>query len=63
MILTLHRPTPTEPEKAIEDLKSLLAELDSVGLTKEVRAGYDQTLLIFVKAPRELLGNFVYKSR
>lgn len=48
---------------AIKELKDLLHDLDSVGLHTEVRAGHEQTLLIFVKAPRELLGNYVYKSR
>lgn len=38
-------------------------DLESAGLNTEVRPGYEQTLLIFVKAPRELLGNAVYKSR
>jgi anoctamin-10 len=53
----------TETESAIHELESLLADLHAVGLNTEVRKGYDQTLLIFVQAPRELLGNVVYKAR
>ncbi|ROT38198.1 hypothetical protein SODALDRAFT_340409 [Sodiomyces alkalinus F11] len=52
-----------DPEEATEELKTLLTDLEEAGLQTEVRAGYDETLLIFVKAPRELLGNTVYKSR
>ncbi|KAK3936834.1 transmembrane protein 16K [Diplogelasinospora grovesii] len=50
-------------DTAIEEFTTLLEHLDAVGLHAEVRAGYDQCLLIFVKAPREILGNAVYKSR
>jgi anoctamin-10 len=53
----------TETESAIHELESLLADLHAVGLNTEVRKGYDQTLLIFVQASRELLGNVVYKAR
>lgn len=58
-------PTDCAPdsETSVKELTTLLNELESAGLQTEVRAGYDQTLLIFVKAPRELLGNTVYKSR
>ncbi|KAJ8073502.1 hypothetical protein PM082_011778 [Marasmius tenuissimus] len=48
---------------AIEEFRVLLQDLQSVGLHTEVRAGYDQSLLVFAKAPRELLGSTVYKSR
>lgn len=34
-----------------------------MGLHTEIRAGYGQSILIFVQAPRELLGNRVYRSR
>ncbi|UPL03994.1 hypothetical protein LCI18_014928 [Fusarium solani-melongenae] len=50
-------------DTAVEEFKTLLVDLEEAGLDVEVRAGYEQTLLIFVKAPRELLGNTVYKSR
>jgi len=50
-------------EKAVQELTTLLTDLQSTGLQTEVRAGYDQTLLVFAKAPRELLGNTVYKAR
>ncbi|CAJ2505130.1 Uu.00g125240.m01.CDS01 [Anthostomella pinea] len=49
--------------KAVDELHTLVQDLESVGLYTELRAGYDQSLLIFVKAPKELLGNMVYKSR
>lgn len=52
-----------DQDKAIQELGELVRDLDSVGLHTEVRAGHEQTLLIFVKAPREVLGNYVYKSR
>ncbi|KAH8885435.1 hypothetical protein GQ53DRAFT_797139 [Thozetella sp. PMI_491] len=52
-----------DPAKATEELKELLLELEAVGLSTEVRVGYDESLLIFVKAPKELLGNCVHKAR
>lgn len=52
-----------DSETAVKELTTLLNDLEHAGLQTEVRAGYEQTLLIFVKAPRELLGNTVYKSR
>ncbi|KAJ4293546.1 hypothetical protein N0V90_008829 [Kalmusia sp. IMI 367209] len=48
---------------AIEELTALLDALESIGLQTEVRAGYDESLLVFVQAPRELLGNTVHHSR
>lgn len=48
---------------AIDEFTALLKDLESVGLHTEVRAGYDQSLLVFLKAPKALLGNTVYKSR
>jgi anoctamin-10 len=48
---------------AITECNQLLHDLESAGLNVEVRAGYDQSLLVFVQAPRDLLGNTVYKSR
>lgn len=52
-----------ERDVAIEKFKTLLEDLDQAGLDVEVRPGYEQTLLVFVKAPYELLGSTVYKSR
>ncbi|KAK1967038.1 DUF590-domain-containing protein [Colletotrichum sublineola] len=52
-----------DSETAVKELTALLSDLEAAGLQTEVRAGYDQTLLVFAKAPRELLGNTVYKSR
>ncbi|KAF2021061.1 DUF590-domain-containing protein [Aaosphaeria arxii CBS 175.79] len=52
-----------ETDEAIKEFSTLLEDVKSVGLHTEVRAGYNQTLLVFVQAPRELLGNTVYRSR
>jgi anoctamin-10 len=52
-----------EAEIATAELSKLIRDLHSAGLNTEVRKGYDQTLLIFVQAPKDLLGNTVYKSR
>lgn len=52
-----------EYETATAELATLLGDLQSAGLNTEVRPGYDNSLLVFVQAPRELLGNTVYKSR
>ena len=41
----------------------MLHDLEAAGINTEVRPVYDQTLLVFVQAPRDLLGNTVYKSR
>ncbi|KAL5425215.1 hypothetical protein PMIN04_002712 [Paraphaeosphaeria minitans] len=49
--------------EASSQLSALLNDLESVGLHTEVRAGYDESLLVFVQAPRELLGNTVHHSR
>ncbi|KAM0306265.1 hypothetical protein HYE67_002278 [Fusarium culmorum] len=50
-------------DTAVKEVRTLLQDLEEVGLHTEVRAGYEQSLLVFVRAPRELLGNWVYKSR
>ncbi|CAI6294174.1 unnamed protein product [Periconia digitata] len=55
--------TNVETDVAIKELTHLLHQLESAGLHTEVRRGYDDSLLIFVQAPRELLGNMVYHSR
>ncbi|KAH7413597.1 calcium-activated chloride channel-domain-containing protein [Phaeosphaeria sp. MPI-PUGE-AT-0046c] len=52
-----------DTEIAIQELGTLCRDLEGAGLNTEIRRGYDQSLLIFVQAPRELLGNTVYKSR
>lgn len=52
-----------EHETAVMEFSVLVKDLHSAGLNTEVRHGYDQSLLVFVQAPRELLGNTVYKSR
>ncbi|KAF2135221.1 uncharacterized protein K452DRAFT_323173 [Aplosporella prunicola CBS 121167] len=50
-------------DTAVEEFNTLLQDLESVGLHTEVRAGFDESLLVFCKAPREVLGNAVHKSR
>lgn len=50
-------------EQAIEELKCVVRDLQSVGLETEVRAGYDKTLLIFVRVPKSILDAEVFKSR
>ncbi|KAH7079673.1 calcium-activated chloride channel-domain-containing protein [Paraphoma chrysanthemicola] len=52
-----------DAETASLEVTKLVRDLHVAGLNTEVRRGYDQSLLIFVQAPRELLGNTVYKSR
>ncbi|KAJ9200824.1 hypothetical protein DTO164E3_3974 [Paecilomyces variotii] len=50
-------------QQAIEEFKTLINDLDAVGLQMEVRHGTGASLLVFVKVPRELLGAEMYKSR
>lgn len=50
-------------EQAIKELKCICQDLQSVGLETEVRAGYDKTLLIFVRVPKAILDAEVFKSR
>lgn len=51
------------PSQAIEEFRTLIQDLDERGLQTEVRHGRGASLLVFVKVPRELLGNEVYRSR
>ncbi|KAG6034588.1 hypothetical protein E4U40_003656 [Claviceps sp. LM458 group G5] len=48
---------------AAKEFNRLLDGLEAAGLHTEVRPGYDQTILVFVKASVQLLGNAVYKQR
>ncbi|CEJ90402.1 hypothetical protein VHEMI06190 [[Torrubiella] hemipterigena] len=50
-------------DTAIEEFKTLLIDLEAAGLHTEIRPGYDRSILVFVKVPRVLLGNNVYKGR
>lgn len=52
-----------DEQSAVEEYRSLIHTLDEVGLRTEVRHGNGSTLLVFVKAPRELVGNWIYMSR
>ncbi|PQK16217.1 hypothetical protein BB8028_0006g05380 [Beauveria bassiana] len=48
---------------ATKEFTELLVDLEEAGLHTEVRPGYERSILVFVKAPRQLLGNSVYKER
>ncbi|KAK7054370.1 hypothetical protein VNI00_003564 [Paramarasmius palmivorus] len=50
-------------DTAMGEFTALLTDLEAIGLHTEVRTGYDQSLLVFVKAPKEVLRETVYKSR
>ncbi|TQV90702.1 plasma membrane channel protein [Cordyceps javanica] len=50
-------------DDATKEFSELLQDLEEAGLHTEVRPGYDRSILVFVKAPRQLLGNSVYKER
>lgn len=52
-----------DTDVAIQEIGTLCRDLEGAGLNTEIRRGYDQSLLVFIQAPRELLGNTVYKSR
>lgn len=52
-----------EYDAATKEFNSLLDSLEAAGLHTEVRPSYEKTILIFVHAPEQLLGNTVYKSR
>lgn len=64
-ISSAHLPSDTrvEYEVATKEFSSLLDNLEAAGLHTEVRPGFDQTILVFVQASQQLLGNTVYKSR
>lgn len=49
--------------EAAKEFTALLQSLEATGLHVEVRPGYEQTILLFIKAPSALLGNRVYKLR
>jgi anoctamin-10 len=55
--------TVSDYHTAAAEFTSLIYDLRSVGLHTEVRSGYDQTLLVFVQAQKELLGITVHHSR
>ncbi|KAH8693654.1 calcium-activated chloride channel-domain-containing protein [Talaromyces proteolyticus] len=59
----LYEFTDTDEETAIEEYRSLIQTLDAVGLRTEVRHGNGSSLLIFIKAPNDLVGNWIYMSR
>jgi anoctamin-10 len=55
--------TFSDHHTAAAEFTSLVNDLRSVGLHTEVRSGYDQTILVFIQAPKELLGITVHHSR
>ncbi|KAG6024649.1 hypothetical protein E4U41_001730 [Claviceps citrina] len=50
-------------DAATKEFIHLLERLEAAGLHAEVRPGYEQAILVFVKAAEQLLGNAVYKQR
>ncbi|KAI4603921.1 hypothetical protein KJ359_000042 [Pestalotiopsis sp. 9143b] len=50
-------------DTAIDEVSFLCTDIASAGLQCEVRAGEDKSLLIFVRAPKELLSSEIHKSR
>ncbi|KAI1871901.1 hypothetical protein JX265_005887 [Neoarthrinium moseri] len=52
-----------DDEVATGEIRCMCESLSQVGLQTEVRAGEDQSLLIFVRAAAELLSTEIYKSR
>ncbi|KAK8126361.1 calcium-activated chloride channel-domain-containing protein [Apiospora kogelbergensis] len=52
-----------DDETAKEEFSTLVADLEEAGLQTEVRAGADHSLLVFVRAPTELLNDEMHKSR
>lgn len=56
-------PSLIDYDAAAKEFNCLLDNLEAAGLHTEVRPGYEQTILVFVKAPSQLLGNTVYKQR
>ena len=47
----------------MKEFRTLCRDLREVGLQIDVRSGQAQSLLIFAKAPKDLLGITVYQSR
>jgi hypothetical protein len=52
-----------DEDTAIMEVQRLCADIEGAGLQCEVRAGEDRSLLIFVRAPPELLNIEIHKSR
>lgn len=55
--------TSADYDVAGKEFTGLLDCIEEAGLHTEVRPGYEQSILIFIKAPEQLLGNTVYKQR
>ncbi|RYO90730.1 hypothetical protein DL762_002532 [Monosporascus cannonballus] len=53
----------TDETTAVKEFQCLCRDLREAGLQIEVRLGLAQSLLVFAKAPNDLLGSTVYKSR
>lgn len=55
--------TITEHEKAIEEFQTLIDDLRSAGLKTLTTPGPGKSLLVLVKAPENVLGAEVHRSR
>ncbi|KAK9776404.1 putative Calcium-activated chloride channel-domain-containing protein [Seiridium cardinale] len=55
--------TDLDNEAAAEELACLCSDIEHAGLQSEVRAGEGKSLLIFVRASKELLSSEIHKSR
>lgn len=61
--LPMAKPNWIDTHVATKEVTTLTADLEAVGFQTEIRAGYEESLLVFVKAPRNILGTAVYNSR
>ena len=52
-----------DSDKSIAELQILIEDLNSAGLRTTISPGPEKSLLVLVKAPKNLLGREVYKSR
>lgn len=55
--------TKLDQTRAVKEFQCLCRDLRGVGLQIEVQPGRAQSLLLFSKAPKRLLGSTVYRSR
>ncbi|KAJ5949862.1 hypothetical protein N7454_001446 [Penicillium verhagenii] len=52
-----------DQEQANRDFEALISDLEEAGLRVQVRHGYGDSLLVFLRVPREQLGHMVHQSR
>ena len=53
----------TDPDKATAELQILIEDLSLAGLKTTISPGPEKSFLVLVKAPKNILGREVYKSR